>query len=220
MTAKRSFLASTIGRKIVMAVTGVILFGFVLGHLAGNLQLYLGPQAINDYGEWLRHVLHGAGIWIARGGLLAAVALHIWAATSLTLSSRAARPQTYRRWEARESTYASRTMRWGGVILLLFVVYHLMHFTWGNAHPSFVPGDVYHNVVAGFSVPWTSAVYIVAMLALGLHLRHGLWSMLQTLGVSHPRYERYAKVFAAVFAAVIVLGNISFPIAVLAGWVH
>ncbi len=220
MTAKRSFFGSTIGRKIVMAVTGVMLFGFVLGHLAGNLQLYLGPQAINDYGVFLRHALHGAGIWIARGSLLAAVVLHIWAATSLTLSSRAARPQGYRQWQARESTYASRTMRWGGVILLLFVIYHLMHFTWGNVHPSFIEGDVYHNMVAGFSVPWTSGVYILAMLALGLHLRHGLWSMFQTLGVSHPRYERYAKAFAAVFAAVVVLGNISFPIAVLAGWVR
>src|SRR5262249_48899312 len=146
-------------------------------------------------------------------------ALHIWSATSLTLDSNAARPQRYRVWEARESTYASRTMRWGGVIIALFVVYHLMHFTWGNAHPSFVEGDVYHNVVTGFSVPWVSAVYILAMVALGLHLKHGLWSMFQTLGVSHPRYERYARLFAATFAAVIVLGNVSFPIAVLAGLV-
>jgi succinate dehydrogenase / fumarate reductase cytochrome b subunit len=219
MTAKRSFWSSTIGRKVVMAVTGVILFGFVLGHLVGNLQLYLGPQAINEYAVWLRHVGHGALLPIARITLLVAVALHIWSATSLTLDSKAARPQRYRMWEARESTYASRTMRWGGVIILLFVVYHLMHFTWGNAHPSFVEGDVYHNVVTGFSVPWVAAVYILAMLALGLHLKHGLWSMFQTLGVSHPRYERYAKLFAATFAAVIVVGNVSFPIAVLAGLV-
>lgn len=220
MPAKRSFWSSTIGRKIVMAVTGIILFGFVLAHLAGNLQLYLGAEAINAYGVFLRHVLHGAGIWIARGTLLVAVALHIWAAASLTLTSRAARPVAYRQWQPRESTYASRTMRWGGVIVLLFIVYHLMHFTLGNVHPSFIEGDVYHNMVAGFQVPWVSGFYLVAMLCLGLHLRHGLWSMLQTLGVAHPRYERYAKIFAAVFSAVIVLGNISFPIAVLAGWVR
>ncbi len=220
MTAKRSFWSSTIGRKVVMAVTGVILFGFVLGHMVGNLQLYLGAQALNDYAVWLRHFAHGAALPVARITLIVAVLAHIWSATSLTLDSRAARPTRYRRWEPRESTYASRTMRWGGVIILLFVVYHLMHFTWGNAHPSFVEGDVYHNVVAGFSVPWVSGIYILAMLALGLHLRHGLWSMFQTLGVSHPRYERYAKVFAATFAAFVVLGNVSFPIAVLAGWVR
>ena len=220
MTAKRSFWSSTIGQKIVMAVTGVILFGFVLGHMVGNLQLYLGAQALNDYAVWLREFAHGAALPAARITLIVAVILHIWSATSLTLASRAARPTRYRMWEARESTYASRTMRWGGVIILLFVIYHLMHFTWGNAHPSFVDKDVYHNVVTGFAVPWVSAVYILAMLALGLHLKHGLWSMFQTLGVSHPRYERYARVFAAVFAAVVVLGNISFPIAVLAGWVR
>jgi succinate dehydrogenase / fumarate reductase cytochrome b subunit len=220
MTAKRSFWSSTIGQKIVMAVTGVILFGFVLGHMVGNLQLYLGAQALNDYAVWLREFAHGAALPVARITLIVAVFLHIWSATSLTLASRAARPTRYRMWEARESTYASRTMRWGGVIILLFVIYHLMHFTWGNVHPSFVDKDVYHNVVTGFAVPWVSAVYILAMLALGLHLKHGLWSMFQTLGVSHPRYERYARVFATVFAAVVVLGNISFPIAVLAGWVR
>ena len=220
MPAKSGFWNSTIGRKIVMAVTGLILFGFVLAHLAGNLQLYLGPDAINAYGVFLRQVLHGAGLWIARAVLLVAVVLHIWSAASLTRTSRAARPVGYRSFRPRESTYASRTMRWGGVIVLLFVIYHLLHFTFGTVHPSFVPGDVYHNMVAGFQVGWVSAFYIVAMLALGLHLRHGLWSMFQTLGVAHPRYERCAKAFAAVFATVIVLGNISFPIAVLAGWVR
>ena len=141
MTAKRSFWSSTIGQKIVMAVTGVILFGFVLGHMVGNLQLYLGAQALNDYAVWLREFAHGAALPAARISLIVAVLLHIWSATSLTLASRAARPTRYRMWEARESTYASRTMRWGGVIILLFVIYHLMHFTWGNAHPSFVEGD-------------------------------------------------------------------------------
>ena len=220
MSQARGFVDSTIGRKVIMAVTGAILLGFVLGHMLGNLQVYLGPEAMNHYGLFLRQVLHGTGIWIARAVLLAAVVLHIWSATSLTLTSRRARPEGYRREKWKESTYASRTMRWGGVILLLFVIYHLLHFTTGTLHQSFIEGDVYHNFVAGFRNVWVSAFYIFAMLALGLHLRHGLWSMCQTLGVSHPRYIRMAHVGAWIFAAIVVIGNISFPLAVLAGIVR
>jgi succinate dehydrogenase / fumarate reductase cytochrome b subunit len=212
-----AFLRSSIGRKVVMAVTGAILFVFVLGHMVGNLQVYLGPEALNRYGALLRQLLHGAGLWVVRAVLLAAVSLHIWSATSLTLESRRARPIGYREMKWKESTYASRTMRWGGVILLLFVIYHLLHFTTGTAHPDFVEGDVYHNFVTGFrSVP-VSLVYIFAMLALGLHLRHGVWSMFQTLGVSHPRYMQLVRAGAWIFAVLVVVGNISFPIAVLAG---
>ncbi len=217
MVEARAFLRSSIGRKVVMAVTGAILFGFVLGHMIGNLLVYLGPEALNGYAVFLREFLHGAGLWVARAVLLAAVILHIWSATSLTLASRRARPVAYAEQEWKESTYASRTMRWSGVILFAFVVYHLMHFTFGNAHPTFIEGDVYHNFIAGFrSVP-VSVVYIVAMIFLGLHLRHGVWSMFQTLGVSHPRHIAMAKTGAWIFAAIIVLGNISFPLAVLAG---
>lgn len=217
MAGPQGFADSTIGRKVIMALTGAILFGFVLVHMLGNLQVYLGPEAINHYGVFLRQLLHGAGIWIVRAVLLAAVSLHIWSAASLTRSSRRARPVGYREVQWKESTYASRTMRWGGVILLLFVIYHLLHFTTGTVHQSFIEGDVYHNFVAGFRVVPVSIFYIVAMIALGLHLRHGLWSMFQTLGVSHPRYMRAAHVGAWIFAAVIVIGNISFPLAVLAG---
>jgi succinate dehydrogenase / fumarate reductase cytochrome b subunit len=213
-------IRSTVGRKAVMAVTGMVLVVFVIAHMLGNLQVYLGAEAMNDYAEWLRSVLHGAGLWIARAGLVAAVGLHIWAATSLTLESRAARPVPYRKWESRESTYASRTMRWGGVILLAFVVYHLLHFTFGTAHPDFAPGDVYRNFVVGFQNPWVGAVYIIANLILGMHLRHGVWSMMRTLGVSHPRYVAWSKAAAATVAAVVVLGNVSFPLAVLAGMVR
>ena len=220
MSQARGFVGSTIGRKVIMAVTGAILFGFVLVHMIGNLQVYLGPEALNHYGVFLREMLHGAGLWIARAVLLAAVVLHIWSATSLTLTSRRARPEGYRREKWKESTYASRTMRWGGVILLLFIIYHLLHFTTGTLHQSFIEGDVYHNFVAGFRNVWVSAFYIFAMLALGLHLRHGLWSMCQTLGVSHPRYIRMAHIGAWIFAAIIVIGNISFPLAVLAGIVR
>jgi succinate dehydrogenase / fumarate reductase cytochrome b subunit len=192
---------------------------FVIGHMLGNLQVYLGPEAMNNYAVFLRQVLHGTGLWIARVTLLAAVILHIWAATSLTLTSRRARAIGYRKQQWKESTYASRTMRWGGVIILLFVIYHILHMTTGTVHPTFIEGDVYHNFVGGFrSVP-VSLFYIFAMLALGLHLRHGVWSMFQTLGVSHPRYIRAARVLAWIVAIVVVVGNVSFPLAVLAGLV-
>ena len=159
-----------------MAVTGAILFGFVLAHMAGNFTVYLGPEAMNGYAVFLRQFLHGAGLWIARAVLLLAVILHIWSATSLTLSSRAARPVGYRERRWAESTYASRNMRWSGVIIFFFVIYHLLHFTFGTVHPSFVEGDVYHNFVTGFQSVPVSLAYIVAMI-LWVYLRHGVWSM-------------------------------------------
>ena len=213
------FWRSTLGKKVVMAVTGIIGYGFVIGHMAGNLQVYLGPQAMNAYGEFLREVLHGAGIWIARGGLLLAVALHIWTATALTLESWAARPVGYRQTQRREATYASRTMVLSGPILFFFVLYHLAHFTFGvpQVHPNFIPGDVYHNFVVGFQSVPASAFYMLATACLGLHLYHGAWSMLQTLGLSHPRWNRWRFGIASAITAVVVLGNLSFPIAVLTG---
>jgi len=215
MNKRASFFASSIGRKIIMAATGVILFGFVIAHLVGNLQAYQGPERLNAYGEALRHYM--ALLWAARLTLLAAVALHIWSAWSLTQDNRRARAVSYDRWEPQASTYASRTMRWSGVLLALFVVYHLLHFTIGNAHPDFVPGDVYHNFVTGFQNPLVSAFYILAMICLGFHLWHGLWSILQTFGVSNPRLDRARYTLAAAVTTAIVLGNISFPVAVLTG---
>jgi succinate dehydrogenase / fumarate reductase cytochrome b subunit len=220
VTFSATLFESTIGKKVVMAVTGIILFGFVVGHMLGNLQLYLGPDALNHYAVFLREFLHGGGIWIARAVLLVATALHIWAATSLTLASRRARPVRYRVERYQESDYASRTMRWSGPILALFVIYHLLHFTIGSVHPNFVEGDVYRNVVAGFSVWPVSLFYILAMLALALHMYHGVWSMLQTLGLSHPRYNGLRTACSVIFTAAVVGGNISFPVAVLAGVVR
>ena len=217
MTSPRAFFLSTLGRKVVMAVTGVILFGFVLGHMAGNLLLYLGPEALNAYGEGLRKF--PAGLWGARGVLLASVLLHIWSAFSLARSNAAARPTGYARRDDLAATWASRTMIWTGPLLAVFIVYHLMHFTFGNAHGSFVPGDVYHNVVTGFQNPLVSGFYIVAMIALGLHLYHGVYSMTQSVGLNHPRTNAYRRKFAAIFTAVVVIANISFPLAVLAGFV-
>ena len=215
--AAASFFASSIGKKVVMAVTGLALFGFVVAHMVGNLQVYLGPEALNAYAETLRH--YPALLWAARVGLLVAVALHIWSAWSLTRVNRQARPVGYRERQSRASTYASRTMRWSGVTLLLFVVYHLLHFTFGarSVHPQFIPGDVYHNFITGFQNPLVSAFYILSMLALGLHLYHGAWSMLQTVGLSHPRYNRWRQGLAAAFTVIVVGANLSFPVAVLTG---
>jgi succinate dehydrogenase / fumarate reductase cytochrome b subunit len=216
MTASQAgFLQSSIGKKVVMAVTGLMLFGFVVAHMVGNLQVYGGPELLDIYGEKLRSV--PALLWAARLGLLGAVALHIWAAVGLTRMNQKARPEGYRKLQAQESTYASRTMRWSGVILAAFVVYHLMHFTWGNAHPDFRPGQVGHNFVVGFQNPIVSGVYIVAMLLLGMHMHHGIWSLMQTLGLSHPRYNWLRHAFATFITVIVVGGNISFPIAVMSG---
>jgi len=214
------YVTSTIGRKVVMAVTGLVLFGFVLGHFVGNLTLYLGPEAIDGYSRFLHGFLHGGGLWVARAVLATCAVLHVWSASSLTLDSWAARPEGYRRWTAKDSTYASRTMRWGGVILFAFIVFHILTLTLGRIQPDYRPGEVYHNVVTGFQQWPIAAFYVVAMVLLALHLDHGVWSLCQTLGLSHPRYKRWARRAARAFALLILVGNCSFPIAVLAGWVR
>ena len=155
-----------------------------------------------------------------RAALVVAVWLHIQAATELTLMNRRARPIPYNQRDHVAATYAARTMRWGGVIILLFIIYHLMHLTFGIVHPSFIENDPYHNVVAGFRVWWVSAFYIIGNLALGLHLYHGLWSMFNSLGLNHKTFNRWRRYIATAFALVITLGNVSFPIAVLIGVVR
>ena len=215
---------TSVGKKIAMASTGVVLILFVIVHMIGNLKVYQGPERLNAYAEFLREagapaLGRGEVLWIARFVLLACVLIHITAAIQLARRSRAARPVGYERVPHEELTYASRTMRWGGIIIFLFVVYHLLHFTTGTVHPDFVPGDVYHNMVVGFQSWPASVAYMLAMLALGLHLYHGIWSMTQTLGVNHPRWNRLRRPIAAVIAGAVVLGNLSFPVSVLAGWV-
>ncbi len=225
---------SAMFKKAVMALTGLMLFGFVAGHMAGNMKLYLGEyQAgphqgeyqIDVYAEGLRELgapflPHESFLWIARFGLLAAVALHIISAAQLTLINRKARPLGYLKQHHQASTYASRTMRWGGVIIVLFVVYHLLHLTLGGVHHDFEHGAVYKNVVAGFSQLPVAGFYILANLALGLHLYHGLWSFFQSLGISGPRIDVFRRQFAAAFAILITAGNVSFPLAVLTGIVQ
>ncbi|HLO67190.1 MAG TPA: succinate dehydrogenase cytochrome b subunit [Holophaga sp.] len=214
------FLDTSVGKKVVMAVTGIVLFGFVTVHMLGNLQAYMGREALNHYAVFLHTMIHGMGIWVFRGVMLAAVVLHGWAALSLTLANRAARPVGYRAQQLQAATFSSRTMRWTGVFLGLFIVYHLMHLTVGACHPSFDHADPYHNFVTGFQRPLAAAIYVVAQLCLGIHMWHGVWSMTQTLGLSHPRYDKCRKRFAYAMAILVAGVNISFPVAVLAGVIH
>ena len=219
------FYKAAVGKKAVMAVTGIILLGFILLHMIGNLHLYEGPGHLDEYGTFLRQVGAPAlppngALWLVRIVLLTSVILHIWAAWQVTRMSKEARPSRYKHKAVVHTSYASRTMRWGGVIILLFIIYHILHFTTGTVHPSFIEGGVYHNVVAGFSVWWVSLFYIVAQIALGLHLYHGVWSLFQSLGWNHPRFNHWRDGLAHAFAWIVTLGNISFPIAVLTGLVH
>jgi succinate dehydrogenase / fumarate reductase, cytochrome b subunit len=226
MTWLANLYRSAVGKKAVMAVTGLVLFGFVFVHMVGNLKLYLGPEHLNEYAEALRTMFmpivpREGALWVARIVLLVAVIFHIHSAYALTMMNRAARPIAYQGRDYVKASYASRTMRWGGVIVLLFIIYHLLHLTFGVAQrDTFIPGDVYHNVVAGFRVWWISAFYILANIALGLHLYHGVWAMFSSLGVTHKRFENWRRLFATAFAVLITVGNLSFPLSVLLGLVR
>jgi len=212
------FYASTVGQKAVMAVSGCLLFLFVVSHLIGNLQIYEGPEKINNYSR----VLHSmpALLWSARLVLLGMLALHVWSSIQLALRNHAARTSSYAKKKAAGSSYASRTMYWSGPIILAFVIYHLLDFTFGTVNPTFRDGNVYGNVLASFQVPAISAFYIFAMLLLCLHLYHGLWSMFQSLGVHSPRFTPALKKCTALVAILIAAGNISIPVSVLAGWLR
>lgn len=209
------FFDSTVGKKAVMAITGAMLFGFVIAHMLGNLQVFLGPEKINAYGALLHS---NPGILnAARAGLLLAVILHITSSLQLWSLNKKARPVAYVRKKSVSSSYASRTMMWSGPILFFFIVYHLLHLTGGQAHPQFREGDVYHNLVSGFQQPAAAIFYIIAMILLANHLYHGAWSMFQSLGVNHPKYTPMLKRFAAFAAIVIAVGNISIPVSILTG---
>lgn len=217
--------STTIGKKVVMAVTGILLVGFVLGHMIGNLKLYLpaheGVPALDHYAEGLRNIGDpflppSYFLWIVRAVLLVAVGLHIWSAISLKLQSNAARPIGYQKSAYEESTIASRTMIWGGVLLAAFIVFHILHLTVGSVSPGFTfeHGKVFANVTGAFQNVGVAAFYVVAMIALAMHLYHGVWSMLQTLGANHPRYNSWRKKLALAIAILVAIGNISFPVAV------
>lgn len=220
--------SSVIGKKVVMAVTGAVLILFVIAHMLGNLKMFSGPEEINAYSRFLREVGwpelgYGQLLWIVRSVLFLSVILHITAAVQLTLLNRKARPVGYDSRKNVETTWGAVTMRWGGLLIAIFIVFHLFHFTAGMV--GFEPGQfehlmVYQNVVAGFSVWPISLFYIIAMVALCLHLDHGIWSMLQTLGWVNLDNTKALRMLSRVVALIIFTGFISVPISVLAGWVR
>jgi succinate dehydrogenase / fumarate reductase, cytochrome b subunit len=207
--------ATTVAKKAVLALTGAVLFLFVLFHLLGNLILFGGREAFNHYAKLLRALPEA--LWAARAVLPVAVILHILCAVQVTITNWTARPVGYAERREVETNYAARTMIISGPLLLLYVVYHLMMFTFLTTGPGYSRTDVYGNVIAAFQVRTISAVYVVAMLMLGFHLYHGIWSALHTLGVSNPRYQRLRRILAPVAACLITAGYIAIPIAVLIG---
>ncbi len=225
MAVVTRFYRSTVGKKIVMAVTGALLFAFVLVHMVGNLKIYLGAEKFDAYASFLREVGypalgHDQFLWIARIVLLAAAGLHILSAAQLYLISKKARRIGYKIKDDLSFSYASRTMRWGGVTLLLFIVFHILHLTTGTAHPGFEHGAAYSNVVIGFSYWYVSAIYALCMIPLGLHIYHGLWSATQTLALQHPTIKKWRRPFAVGAATLIAACNISIPVAVIAGFIR
>jgi succinate dehydrogenase / fumarate reductase cytochrome b subunit len=218
------FYDAPIGKKAVMAITGVILVGYVVAHLLGNLQIYSSnPEQINGYAAFLHNPNNAVALWTARAILLLAVILHITAAVQLFFQNRAARPISYYKKDDVPASYAARTMIWSGPIVAAFVIFHILHLTAGAVLPTRDVGgnpitpDVRYNVISGFQNYAVSGFYIFAMILLCMHLYHGVWSMCQSLGISHPRYTRKLKAFSAILAILIAIGNCSIPIAVMAG---
>jgi succinate dehydrogenase / fumarate reductase, cytochrome b subunit len=215
---------STIGKKTVMAVTGLIMVLFLLLHMLGNLKIFFGPVDFDAYAAWLRTigepVLHGAWfLWIQRAVLLVAIVLHITAASQLSRRDLAARPVKYSHGQRRQATFATRTMRWGGVILALFIIWHLLDLTAGVTNPDFEKDNPYHNVVKDFQVWWINVIYIVAMIALAFHINHGFWSAAQTLGVNRPYRNQAIRLIGTTLAVVIAAGFIAVPVGVMTGLV-
>ncbi len=210
---------SSVGKKVIMAVTGLIMVAYLITHVLANLLVFQGPAKINAYSAFL----HGTGgaLWAVRAVLLAALVLHVVAAVQLAARRQEARPMDYVGGRKPQvSTFASQTIRWGGALILAFLVYHILHFTVGTAHPNFIEGDPYHNVANGFHNPLVVGVYLIAMAAVGLHLYHGIWSSGRSLGMSPPSLNPLRRTVALVFGLLIWLGFTVIPIAVYAGVVR
>lgn len=223
MVSLTAAVRSSIGAKLVMAITGVGLILFVIGHMLGNLQVFLGPEALNHYAEKLRSV--PAFLWAARIGMFVLVVLHALSSIRVTLLNRAARPQRYVKQKAQEASYAARTLFVGGVLILAYVVYHLMHFTVRNVHTQYIHEvdghvDVYAMVVGSFQNPIIAIAYIVAIVVVAMHLSHAIGGFLQTLGITHPRYSVNLRKLGPVVATLIAIGYISIPLFVLLGVVQ
>jgi succinate dehydrogenase / fumarate reductase, cytochrome b subunit len=224
---RRPFLVelyrSAVGKKYVMAITGIVWLGYVLAHMVGNLKLYQSAEDFNTYAEFLRQLLYpivpeSGTLWLLRSILIVALVFHVLAAYQLTVMNRQARPESYRaKRDYVAADFAARTMRWTGVIVLLFIAYHLADLTFGWVNPAGEGATVYEKVVASFSNPAISGFYLLANLALGVHVYHGAWSLFQSMGWNNRRFNHWRRSFAIGFAAVVTLGNLSFPIAVLVG---
>lgn len=209
-----AFFASTVGKKIVMAVSGLIMVGYVILHMAGNLQIFEGAARLNTYSAFL-HGPANEALWIIRVVLIVALIAHVVSAYQLTIIDRAARPVPYVKREMQVATVASRTMRIGGVLLLLFIVLHVLHFTTLTLQPApLVEGDVYANVIASFRIWWVTLFYVVAMIALGFHLYHGAWSSVRTLGFERGRLDPFRRPVAMALAIIIWAGFTLVPVAV------
>jgi succinate dehydrogenase / fumarate reductase cytochrome b subunit len=225
--AARGLFNSTIGAKIVMALTGFVLVGFVVQHMVANLQLYAGPDALNSYAAGLKGLGGGSVVWLGRAFLLACLGLHVAAAIKLGNRNRAARPARYAVQRFRQTTYAARFMLLTGFVVLFFIAYHIAHFTVGVVQPesfSVVDAagrhDVWRMVVTGFRDPLTATLYVIANVAVAVHLSHSVTSMFATLGLSVGRYKPMIERIGPAVALVVLLGNISFPLTVLLGLVH
>jgi succinate dehydrogenase / fumarate reductase, cytochrome b subunit len=223
MAATVALYRTSIGKKAVMAVTGFILYLFMIAHIYGNLKVFEGREKFNAYSDYLRTVgnpifFRTELLWIVRIVLLVSVILHIGAAAQLTQRSYASRPVRYVNKKETDATFASRTMRWGGLVIFFFIIYHILDLTLGTAHSgTYHEGDVYGNVVSGFSHWYVTLFYILAMIALGFHLYHGVWSLFQTLGVNRRKYNRFFRGLALVSALLIAVGGCVVPVAVLTG---
>jgi succinate dehydrogenase / fumarate reductase, cytochrome b subunit len=222
------FYRSTLGKKVVVAITGLMMIGFVVGHMLGNLKAFAGfdssnVAALDNYAHHLRMLMadlvgEGNFLWLARGGLLGALVLHVVTVAQLTALNKSSRPVGYAKHSYKSSTVASRSMAYGGLILLLFIVFHILHFTTGHLHTDgFIHGQVYANVHSAFQHLWLVAVYTIAMSALGLHLFHGTWSVFQTLGFDNPDRNASLRMAATGLAVVVVLGFIAVPITMFMG---
>ena len=209
------FWQSTIGKKIVMAVTGIIGILFVIGHMSGNLLMFKGQEAMSHYAQLLRTSM--PLLWTVRIGLISAVVLHAVAAYQLTMRSRAARPDGYAERRPQVTTFAARTIRWGGVLMLVFIVAHLLQLTIGAIHPDFTHLDPYNNVRILLSNPLMAAFYVLAMAALGLHLYHGTWAVVRTLGVARPSAQPLKRRVALAVAIIVAAGFMIIPIAAVLG---
>ncbi len=219
MGALGKFWESSVGKKIVMGVTGVILVGFVIGHMAGNLQFFMGADRYNAYARLLKHDIIEV-TYLVRITLLVSVILHVMAAYQLTMRNRAARPTEYAVNESQVATYASRTMRWGGIYLLVFIVYHLGHFTTGWFHPAFSETGAWCNVASGFKSAPVALFYLGAMALLAMHLYHGVWACMRTLGFARPSANPLHRRVALLLAIVVSVGFSLLPLSVVLGLVR